>query len=223
MDSLKIGAKIPMRDWSNLMKGTEAQCGTCGCPMGLHGHQTFTWQKKLEKKPIINSEMKAKYDKYQSEEQQKEVVLSDLRSELQRLEAEAATCKAKLQRAVNTFKEKSTQTSYVRVLRAQIEYLDFQKEVTNGDANIRSDVRDARLTAIAEQQHMLQTNLSVLDNVEKSSSSSEKTKSHAENRTRRVKTRQCDVCHGKGSCSQLMGWRTVQCNACNGTGQVAKV
>lgn len=215
MDSLKIGAKIPMRDWSNLMKGPKASCGTCGCRMGIHGHQKFKWQKTFEKKSIINAEMKAKYDKYQSEEQQKEGVLSGLRSELRRLEAEADTCKAKLQQAVSTFKEKSTQTSYVRVLRAQIEYLDFQKEVTNGDANIRSDVRDARLKAIADQQHMIQANLSVLDNVEKSSS--------AYDRKPRVKTRQCDVCHGKGSYFQYMGWRTVQCNACNGTGQVAKV
>lgn len=216
MDNVQIGAEIRMRDWSNLMKGTEAKCRTCDCKLGLHGHQTFSWKKQTETRSIINEDMKAKYDKYQSEEQQKATVLNGLKGQLQELEKEADIHRGKLQHAVDVFKEKSTQTSYVRVLRAQMDYLDFQKEATNSDATIMSEVRDARLKAITDQQRMLQSNLSVLDKV-----GSEPRAAYV--RPPRVKTQKCTACNGSGVTKTWFGLGSQQtCSTCHGQRHVTK-
>lgn len=210
MDNVQIGAEIRMRDWSNLMKGTDARCRTCECKLGLHGHQTFMWKKNTETRSIINENMKRDYDHYQSEEEHKATVLNGLKIELQKLEKEADIHKRKLQHAVDTFKEKSTQTSYVRVLRAQMEYLDFQKEATNSDATIVSDVRDARLKAITDQQRMLRSNLSVLVEV-------------GSERLPRLKTQKCSACNGSGLTNGWFGLGTKQtCSTCHGQRHVTK-
>jgi hypothetical protein len=221
MKDVKIGADLPFRDWSNLMKGTEAACHHCGCKMGLHGHQKFTWKQK-KSDPVIDHAKKAKFEQYSSEAEQKESLLASLMKDKQTLEEEAQSTREELQQAVLTFKEKSTQTSYVRVLNTQLDYLHFQAEVTKGDATVRSDVRDARMKAIKDQESLIRSNLSVLDTVEKSAGPVPK---HGSGRKPRVKTQRCPTCSGSGQISKGflgMTWSSSECTSCRGSGQVTK-
>merc|ERR1712137_595489 len=144
LEQIQIGKTVVMKDWSNLMLGKEAKCSTCGCMMAFHGHQLFTWKKIIETRSIINEDMKREFDKYKSEEEQNRIALEKFEQQLNELRKVEAECKEKLKRAMHTFKEKSTATSYVRVLQSQVEYLDFVMELVKGDSKIRSDVRDAR-------------------------------------------------------------------------------
>jgi hypothetical protein len=208
MSDVRTGNEIVLRDYSNLMKGSSAECRTCGHELRGHGHQRFSWQKKIGTRAVINHEMKGKYDKYASEEQQKRQVLSILQVEMGRLKSEEDSCKHKLCQAMHTFKEKSTATSYVRVLRTQIEYLDYCKDVVQSDPTINSGTRDTHLASIADQRQMLQSGLDVLGAFEVGSP---KNKPHK-------KTQRCISCKGSGT--SFMGMRT--CGTCKGSGQVAK-
>jgi len=209
MGNVRVGSEVSMRDWSNLMQGKDAKCRTCSCPLAMHGHQTFSWKKESGTKAVINHTMKSKHDKYATEEEQKKDVLSSLRNEMAKLKSVENACKEKLRLAMQAFKEKSTATSYVRVLRTQMEYLDYCKDVVKGDPALRSDVRDARLATINDQQQMLQAGLDLLGNVDEVPVHKPGVK---------IKTQRCSTCNGDGTV--WGGLRT--CGTCRGAGQVVK-
>jgi len=112
--------------------------------------------------PRIDTAKQSNFLKYEGQENQKQRALDDLNAQQTALESEKIGLEQQLRQALRSFKEKSTVSSYSRVLSKQRDFLEYMIEVTRGDKNLNPDDKRNRIKGLQDQQKLLDDAIQVV-------------------------------------------------------------